>query len=177
MTPISRLQLALAVAGLVSLVGCAQCGDAIICPPAASVDFPSSSVPTVRGQGDSVVFELPRSVKRYPKYRVDKVYVYEAVGEKVAWQLDGKSQKGLTKLQKLLYDPRQPLIYGQPVEGTVQTVPPAALQAGTVYNMRAVFHSFETNDTGTPDYVKVTFRVRREGGQLRVEQLPTRREG
>jgi hypothetical protein len=174
---ISRLHLALAVASLVSLVGCAQCGDAIICPPAASVDFPSSQVATVRTQGDSVLFELPRSVHRYPKYRLDKVYVYEGVGEKTVWQLDAKSQKGLTKLQKLQYNPRQPLIYGQPVEGTFQTVPPAALQAGTVYNMRAIVLSFETNDVGSPDYVKVTFRVRRENGQLRVEQLPTRREG
>ncbi|MDB5964206.1 MAG: hypothetical protein JWQ72_706 [Polaromonas sp.] len=177
MTPVSRLQLALAVASLVSLVGCAQCGDAIICPPAASVDFTSSQVPTVRVQEDAVRFELPRSLNRYPKYGLGKVYVYEAVGEKVVWQLDAKSHVGLTKLQKLNYDPRQPLIYGHAVEGTVQTVPPAALQAGTVYNMRGTFNSYETSDTGSGTYVKVTFRVRRENGQLRVEQLPTRREG
>jgi hypothetical protein len=174
---LSRLQLALAVASFVSLVGCAQCGDAIICPPAASVDFPSSQVAKVRVQGKSVLFELPRSLNQYPRYGLDLVYVYEAVGEKVAWRLEAKSQKGLTKQQKLNYDPRQPLVYGQAVEGTVQTVPPAALQAGTVYNMRGTFNIYETNDTGSPNYVKVTFRVTRENGQLRVEQLPTRREG
>jgi hypothetical protein len=95
----TKVRLALAVIGLASLVGCAQCGDAIICPPASPVDFPSNQVAKVRIQGDALIFELPRVLNRHPMYRLGKAYVYEAVGEKVVWQLVETPQKGLTKQQ------------------------------------------------------------------------------
>jgi hypothetical protein len=170
----SKLKLALALLSLACLAGCAQCGDAIICPPTPPLDFPSNAVPVVRMQGDSVRFEAPRSLQRYRHYAISKIYVYEVMGEKVVWQMDNKT-KGLKVAEMVKYDPEIPLIYGRTIDGLALTVPPGALQAGKDYNMRGDFYGFDQPSVLSSEYIKVTFRLKLDHGQLRVEQLPTRR--
>lgn len=170
----SHFQIALVVLCLVSLAGCARCGDAIICPSPPSEDFPSSAVPVVRMHGDSVRFEAPRSLQRYRHYAIDKVYVYEVIGGTVIWQIDSKT-KGLKVAEMAKYNPQTPLIYGQLVEGTALTVSPGALQTGKDYNMRGDFIGYDQPSVLSSEYIKVTFRLKQENGQLRVVQLPTKR--
>jgi hypothetical protein len=123
--------------------------------------------------GDSVRFEAPRSLRSYRQYGIMKIHVYEVIGGRVVWKVDNKT-KGLKIAEMAKYDPRTPLIYGQTIEGTELTVPPGALQIGKDYNMRG---DFLGSDQGvlSSDHIKVTFRLKQENGQLRVEQLPTRR--
>jgi hypothetical protein len=174
MTLTSQLQVALVVLCLASLTGCARCGDAIICPSPPSEDFPSNAVPVVRMHGDSVRFEAPRSLQRYQHYAIERVYVYEVIGGRGIWQIDSKT-KGLKVAEMAKYNPRTPLIYGQAIEGTVLTIPPSALKIGKDYNMRGDFIGYDQSSVLSAEYIKVTFRLKQENGQLRVEQLPTKR--
>jgi hypothetical protein len=170
----SHLQAVLIALCLTSLAGCATCGDAIICPSSPPVDFPSSNAPTVRMQGDSVRFEAPRSLQRYQHYVMEKVYVYEVISATVIWQIDSKV-KSLKVAEMAKYNPQTPLIYGQLIEGTALTVSPRALQIGKDYNMRGDFTGYDYPGVLSSEHVKVTFRLKQENGQLRVEQLPTKR--
>lgn len=170
----SQLRFALVGLSLASLAGCARCGDAIICPPPPSEYFPSDAVPAVRPHGDSVRFESPRSMQRYQHYALVRVYVYEVIGGRVIWQVDSHAKWGNVK-EMAKYDPQAPLIYGKAIEGTVLTVPPGALQAGKDYNMRGDFIGYDQPSVQSSEYIKATFKLRRVGGQLLVEQLPTRR--
>jgi hypothetical protein len=78
------------------------------------VDFPSNAVPVVRMHGDSLRFEAPRSLQRFRHYAIDKIYVYEVISDKVIWQVDSKTKKGLKVAEMAKYDPQIPLIYGGP---------------------------------------------------------------
>ena len=170
----SHLQVTLVVLCLASLAGCARCGDAIICPSPPSENFPSSAVPVVRMYGDSVLFEAPRSLQRYRHYAIDRVYVYEVADGTVIWQIDSKTT-GLKVEEMAKYNPQTPLIYGQPIEGTALTVSPSALQTGKDYNMRGDFIGYDQPSVLSSEYIKVTFRLKQENGQLRVVQLPAKR--
>lgn len=100
--------------------------------------------------------------------------MYEVIGGTVIWQIDSKT-KGLKVAEMAGYNPQTPLIYGQLIEGTVLTVPPSALQTGKDYNMRGDFIGYDQPSVLSSEYIKVTFRLKQENGQLRIEQLPTKR--
>lgn len=164
----------LACLGLAALGGCAQCGDAIVCPSPASIDFPANAVPVVRLHGDSVWFEAPPSLHRFRHYALDKAYVYELMSDRVIWQIDSKT-KAMKVSEMAKFDLQKPLVYAELVEGTALTVPAGALRTGTDYNMRADLIGYDQPSVLSSEHVKVTFRLTRENGQLRVEQLTTRR--
>lgn len=128
----------------------------------------------VRIQGNVVQFEAPRSLRNYRNYVIDKIYVYEVIGGKVVWQVDSKIKR-LKVAEMAKYDPQTPLVYGQTVEGTGLTVPPIALQIGKDYNMRGDFLGYDQPSVLSSEYIKATFRLKQENGQLQVEQLTTRR--
>lgn len=164
----------LAVICLASLGACAQCGDAIVCSSPGSDDFPSGAVPVVRSHGGSVRFEAPRSLRRYRHYALEKVYVYEVTSDRVIWQVDSKT-KGLKVFEMAKYEPQTPLVYGEIVEGTALTVPAGALRTGIDYSMRADFIGYDQPSVLSSEHVKVTFRLKQDDGQLRVEQRSTTR--
>lgn len=89
-------------------------------------------------------------------------------------QIDSKT-KALKVSEMAKFDPQTPLVYAEIVEGTAVTVPAGALQTGIAYNMRADLIGYDQPSVLSSEHIKVTFRLKREYGQLRVEQLTTRR--
>lgn len=83
----------LAVLFLASLGGCAQCGDAIVCPSPASIDFPANAVPVVRLHGDSLQFDAPRSLHRFQHYALERAYVYELTSDRVMCRLTARRKR------------------------------------------------------------------------------------
>lgn len=173
MTLISYFRTAITVLCLFSTAGCLHCGDAIFCPPTPTEEFPYDAVPVPRMSGDSLQFDAPKSLRRYRNHAIEKVHVYELYGGRIVWQIESNMKAKIT--EKPLYDPNAPLVYGQPIEGTTVAVQPMVLQVGVEYIMRGDFTGYDQISVQASEHVKVTFKLRQENGQIRVEQLPTKR--